>query len=142
MLANNPYTLQQWALCQSTYGDFTNAFKNIDKALGMRPSNFSFKNSQAIITFQANTNKHSLEALNYMKKAMEILRECYNANKRKLYYAQKFAEFSLDLHYKYSCDDYLLDAQKWLFEMSSPDVVDSPKTKELKKNLSKILSKI
>ena len=73
----NPYTLQQKALCQSLFGDYKNAFQSIDKALSIMPNNFSFRNSQAIIMFEANKSTISAESVSYMKKAMEILKQCY-----------------------------------------------------------------
>ena len=113
----SPYTLQQLALCESLYGDHENAFRNIDKALSILPNNFSFKNSQAIIMFEANKDYGTVTAFDYMKKAMEILEQCYKDDKRKIYHAQKFAEFSMVLARDFDCCDYLKIAREWLKEI-------------------------
>ena len=139
---SSPYTLQQWALCQSAFGDYTNAFINIDKALNAMSHNFSFKNSQAIILFESSKQIYSDASFENMKKAMSILHNCYMDDKRKLYHAQKYGEFSLYLYSKYDCKDYLETALKWLNEMSSPDLPDSIKTKRLKERLINIISRL
>ena len=135
----NPYTLQQLSLCQSLFGDHDNAFINIDKALSIKPWNFSFKNSQAIIMFEANYRTHNPRAIDFMKKAMGILEECYLNDKRKLYHAQKYAEFSIIMAKKYDCNDYLERAREWLVQMTD-DTPDSSKTKRLKEQLASLLS--
>ena len=138
----NPYTLQQLALCQSLFGDYNNAFNNIDKALSIKPWNFSFKNSQAIIMFEANHRVHDPRAIDFMKKAIGILEECYLNDKRKLYHAQKYAEFSVILAKEYCCNDYLEMARDWLELMMGDDIPVSPKTKTLKEQLANLLSSL
>lgn len=75
---NNPYTLQQLALCLGLFGDYENAFIEINKAMNLKPSNFSFKNSQAILMFECNNKNHREGSLEYMAKAMKILEQCYS----------------------------------------------------------------
>lgn len=136
----NPYTLQQLALCQSLFADYDGAFVNIDRALSAKPDNFSFKNSQAIIMFEANHNNRVPGSIDYLKKSMVILEECYANDKRKLYHAQKYAEFAIILSREYDCNDYLEKAVDWLMQMTRDDVPDSLKTKRLKEKLSGLLS--
>lgn len=138
----NPYTLQQKALCQSLFGDYKNAFQSIDKALSIMPNNFSFRNSQAIIMFEANKSTISAESVSYMKKAMEILKQCYIDDKRKTYHAQKFAEFAIILHSDYDCDEYLENAQQWLDEIVSEDGFVSIKTQKLREQIASALSAV
>ena len=138
----NPYTLQQKALCQSLFGDYKNAFQSIDKALSIMPNNFSFRNSQAIIMFEANKSTISAESVSYMKKAMEILKQCYIDDKRKTYHAQKFAEFAIILHSDYDCDEYLENAQQWLDEIVSEDGFVSRKTQKLREQIASALSAV
>ena len=138
----NPYTLQQMALCQSLFGDHKNAFQSIDKALSIMPRNFSFRNSQAIIMFEANKSTPSLESVSYMKKAMEILKQCYEDDKRKIYHAQKFAEFALVLHSDYDCNEFLEDAGQWLSEIVAEDQFISRRTQKLREQISSALSTV
>lgn len=139
---HNPYILQQKALCQSLFGYHANAFSNIDKALNLWPNNFSFKNSQAIILFESNHSNHCDDSIEYMKQAMTILDQCYNNDKRKLYHAQKYAEFSLILSNDYKVDDYLKTAINWLNEMTGNDNSDSRRTRKLKEELSNKLATV
>ena len=53
------YTLQQRALYKSHRRDFKGAFEDIDKAISINGSNFSIKNSHAIILFEANKDKRT-----------------------------------------------------------------------------------
>lgn len=138
----NPYTLQQMALCQSSFGDYQNAFASIDLAVSERPGNFSFKNSQAIILFESNHKNHVPESVKYMKQAMQILEQCYEDDKRKLYHAQKYSEFALILSDQYEIDDYLEMALKWLVEMTENDQSESPRSRRLKEKLRNRLSRI
>lgn len=139
---DNPYTLQQMALCQGLFGDYENAFKNIDRALALKPNNFSFKNSQAIILFEANHCNRAPNSVSYMKQALSILESCYENDKRKLYHAQKYAEFSIVMAEEFGIYDYLEKANDWLFQMTEDSVSDSYKTKSLKEKLSTLLTKL
>ena len=110
------------------------------KQFPKKPANFSFKNSQAIIMFESNKETASPDAIYYMHKAMGILKSCYLDDKRKLYHAQKFAEFSLYFYTKYKCTDYLLEAKNWLNEVSMTSDYTSRHTGKLIEQLTSILS--
>ncbi len=139
---DNPFTLQQKALCQALFGHYQEAFANIDMALSRLPENFSFKNSQAIILFEANHKNHVAGSIGYMNQAMQILEKCYSNDKRKLYHAQKFAEFAIILCDEYAITDYLEKAQAWLQEMIEAGGNEaSPRTKTLVSRLSQHLSR-
>lgn len=138
----NPYTLQQKALCRGLFGDYLNAFIDIDKALSCKPNNFSFKNSQAILLFESNCANHDANSIDSMKQAMKVLEQCYHNDKRKIYHAQKFAEFAITMHNSYGCSDYLKKAQDWLIEMTQERVIESKNTVKLKEELANILSKM
>ena len=138
----SPYTLQQLALCLSNYGNYNDAFIQIDKAMSEMPHNFSFKNSQAIIMFEANKALYSDEAIEHMRIAMETLRQCYTNDKRKIYHAQKFSEFAIYFYDHLKCIDYLEDAWNWLVEMTSQEENTSRYTNRLKAKLSAIRAKL
>lgn len=138
---DSPYTLQQLALCLVYFRDYKEAFIQIDKAISRMPNNFSFKNSQAIILFESNKKIGSSEAVEYMRQAMDKLRSCYIDDKRKIYHAQKFAEFAIYFYEELNCTDYLQDAWDWLVEMTEPDSNVTRKTKRLKTKISNIRAK-
>lgn len=134
------FILQQQALCQARFGDFDNAFYNIDRALCMLPNNFSIKNSQAIIWFQKNIAINTPESIEYLHKAMGILNECFENDNRKLFHAQKFAEFAIDLYKKYDIADYIEMANRWMQDMTSDDEYESPKSRRLRKETERIMN--
>ena len=136
----SPYTLQQWALCLTAFKDYKEAFIKIDKAISENPCNFSFKNSQAIIMFESNKVIGNADAIDYMHKAMEILKQCYLDDKRKLYHAQKFAEFAIFFYTQYHYSDYLNDSKNWLLEVSESNEYTSNRTKKLIDKITTILS--
>lgn len=128
----NCYTLQQWALCKMKYKYFKEAFADIDKALSLAPKNFSIQNSQAIILFEANKYEKSDVAFNSLREAMSILIDCFHNDKRKIYHAQKFAEFAIFLYKYHHCDDYIDDAKKWINEIINEQGENvSKKTRDL-----------
>jgi tetratricopeptide (TPR) repeat protein len=137
----NPYILQQLALCRGLFGDYANAFADIDKAVNSKPYNFSFKNSQAILLFESNHHSYADGSVSYMVQAMSMLEECYNNDKRKLYHAQKYAEFAIIMFENYGNDNYLSKAQVWLLEMIDSGASESYKTKNLLEKITNILSK-
>ena len=108
------YTLQQWALYKAYLGDYAGAFADIDRAISINKYNFSVKNSRAIILFEANKNKKSKLAEDGLTEAMTILQECYYSDKRKVYHAQKYAEFALYLSENWDNHEYLPQAAEWL----------------------------
>lgn len=86
-----------------------------------------------------NIDWSSETALNSLKEAMSILRDCYNNDKRKIYHSQKFAEFAIILQEKHNCKDFIEDAKKWILETIQEQGENiSKKTKELKARLDKI----
>ena len=137
---DNPYILQQYALCLSSFHDYKKAFGYIDQVISEYPSNFSFKNSQAIILFEANKEYKSKESLSYLRQAMETLKQCYLDDKRKLYHAQKFTEFALYLSKYYYCDDYIDEAWRWINEVSTDEDSQSHLTKRLKMQLANVMA--
>ncbi|HIS36239.1 TPA: SIR2 family protein [Candidatus Scatousia excrementigallinarum] len=136
---HNAYTLQQWALCLMEFKDYQEAFLKIDKAIGMKPNNFSFKNSQAIIMFESNKEIETQEAMDSMRKAMETLRLCYTNDNRKVYHAQKFGEFAIFLYKNHHIKDYIEEAYGWLNEIMKEDIIVKPYTIKLVNELNSIL---
>lgn len=115
---NNPYTLQQWALCSAYQKNFKEAFALIDKAQQKKPNNFSMKNTGAIILFEANRGDKSDIGRAKRIEAISILEECYSNDKRKTYHANKFAEFVIDVANTDGNYDYVDKAVKWLDEIT------------------------
>lgn len=128
---NSEYTLQQQALYKAYQGDFAGAFADIDKALNRNRANFSIKNSHAIILFEANKGKRTPIAEEGMSKAMETLETCFNSDKRKVYHAQKFAEFAIYLSKEWGKGDYLDTAKTWLEQIVHTGESQSRYTKGL-----------
>ena len=139
---SSSYTLQQWALYKAYCKDFIGAFDDIDKAISMNHNNFSIKNSRAIILFEANKGKSSPSALNGMKEAMCTLHDCFNSDKRKIYHAQKYAEFALYLACEQSDSQYLEQAKDWLETIISTGESTARKTKVLLRDIKNKLSNI
>lgn len=134
---NDPsaYTLQQWALYKAKTKRFSEAFSDIDRAIHLQPNNFSVKNARAIILFEANIDKTTIEAKSALMEAMKILDECYNSDKRKIYHAQKYAEFALIFLEKYKEKIYIEQAFSWLEELIKNDESMSKKTLKLYEQL-------
>lgn len=132
---SSAYTLQQWALYKAKNRRFSEAFVDIDKAVNMQPNNFSIKNARAIILFEANKDKYTEEAIKSLHDAMEILEECYRSDKRKVYHAQKYAEFAIYIWDRYTDNNYLYQAYKWIRELIDKEDSKSYKTKNLFRKL-------
>lgn len=90
--------------------------------------------------FESNKEIGNTDAIDYMHKAMEILKQCYLDDKRKLYHAQKFAEFAIFFYKQYHYSDYLKDSKKWLLEVSESNEYTSSRTKKLIDKITTILS--
>ena len=135
---DSAYTLQQWALYKAKNKRFTEAFADIDKAIHMQLQNFSIKNARAIILFEANKDKHTESARNSLDEAMRILEECYESDKRKVYHAQKYAEFAIKIFNEYNNDSYLDKATEWIHELIVSEESRSFKTKQLYRKLRDI----
>lgn len=135
------YTLQQWALYKAYLGDFAGAFADIDKAVNKSSNNFSIKNSRAIILFEANKKQKTAKAEEGMQEAMQILQQCFSSDKRKVYHAQKYAEFSLFLAKEWGNPYYLTQAKEWLKSIVDRKESTSVRTTTLLKEVSSELVK-
>lgn len=62
---------------------------------------------------------------------MSTLQECFHSDKRKVYHAQKFADFALYLAKEWGKKDYLEDAQTWLEQIVTSEESQSVRTKNL-----------
>lgn len=136
------YTLQQRALYKSHRGDFKGAFEDIDKAISINGSNFSIKNSHAIILFEANKDRRTSISEESIAEAMDTLRKCFSSDKRKVYHAQKFAEFAVYLAKNWRDSSYLEEAEKWLVQLIRTQESTSSFTKYLLRQVENELSKI
>lgn len=137
---NDPsaYTLQQWALYKAKTKRFPEAFSDIDQALHMQPNNFSIKNARAIILFEANKNKRTDEARKSLEEAMTILADCYQSDKRKVYHAQKYAEFAIIFWVEYANNQFIEQAFMWLKGLIDKEESMSRKTNMLYEKLKSI----
>ena len=137
LFKNDPsaYTLQQWALYKAKIKRFPEVFSDIDEAIHLQPNNFSIKNARAIILFEANRDKTTMEAKSALMEAMGILDECYNSDKCKIYHAQKYAEFALAFLEKYEERIYIEQAFSWLEELIKKEESMSKKTIDLYEQL-------
>lgn len=139
---NNAYTLQQWALYKSKNKDYKGAFGSIDEALTMAPNNFSIQNTHAIILFEANKNLDTIDAHNELNRAMDILSKCYKSDKRKIYHAQKYAEFAIYLANHYTNYKYIEPAIGWIDNIIKKDDSKTSWTLSLQSKLKQIKSNI
>lgn len=138
---NNPYILQQMALFLGKLNKYEEAFSYINKARGELPNNFSVKNSEAILLFEANKRKKTDLALSKMDEAMSILEDCYTNDKRKVYHAQKYADFALILHKEFKVSKYIEKSISWIKEIMDKKDSLSRKTHTLMHDLSFIVRK-
>ena len=136
----NPYTLQQWALCRAYLKQFKEAFADIDKALRQKPNNFSIKNTSAIILFEANRYENNLTGQQKRNEAMQILEQCYHNDQRKSYHANRFAEFAIDIFEMDGDNQYIKKARLWLDEIMKKGDVMSRYTKQYDKRLTQIIN--
>lgn len=137
----NPFVLQQWALYYSRCKDYKSAFGCIDRAIQAVPNNFSMQNSKAIILFEANRYSKTDIVLRQQRESMDILKKCYLSDKKKLYHAQKYADFAIFLAAEKGVYDYTNQAFEWLTEASANTIVSS-KTKTLLHDLADILEEV
>ncbi|GHU51784.1 hypothetical protein FACS189496_0780 [Bacilli bacterium] len=134
---SSPYTLQQWALYRAKLKDFKQAFIYIERAMSEKPTNFSMQNSRAVILFEANRSLNTALALKQKKEAMDILSYCYNNDKRKIYHAQIFSEFAINLYDEYSDREYLEKAYMWINEIIDNQELYSRKTRKIRDELQR-----
>jgi tetratricopeptide (TPR) repeat protein len=135
---DSAYTLQQRAICKLMLNDIPSAFADIDKAISLQKNNFSIKNTRAIILFEANKDIKSSAAKERLMEAMEILNECYRSDKRKVYHAEKFAEYAIFIFEHYDDNQYIAQAKTWLNNIIKTGDFTSHRTKYLIRELSKI----
>ncbi len=116
----SPFLLQQGALYLSYKHRFTEAFSWIDQAVTETAGRvFSIRNSHAIILFKANIGASSNDdtVVRTLRQSMEILRTCYDNDKRKTYHAMIFADQALRYWNVYGdgvAKNYLTTAEEWL----------------------------
>jgi len=115
----SPFLLQQGALYISRKRQFKEAFQWIDKAITVAPRVFSIRNSHAIILFNANIVQDFTDAnvKNTLQQSMEILKDCYNKDRRRTYHALTFSNQSIqywDAYADKQALDYLKTAVAWL----------------------------
>lgn len=133
------YTLQQWALYKAYLGDYSGAFSDIDKAINISQNNFSIRNSRAIILFEANKTQKTKIAQERICEAMDILQQCFTSDKRKVYHAQKYAEYALFLAKEQNNTDYIKQAKDWLESIIKTKESTSIRTKQLLKEVKEIV---
>lgn len=115
----SPYTLQQEALYLSYRGQHLAAFSIIDRAIAStRATNWTIKNSHAIILFRANISfSTSIDARKTLDQSMEILSQCYRSDRRKIFHVLTFADHALKYWNAYrdkKAKEYLDQARIWL----------------------------
>ena len=133
------YSLQQRALYHAYLGDYSEAFADIDRAINQNQNNFSIKNSRAIILFEANKGKQSEIAEAGMSEAMATLRKCYHNDKRKVYHAQKYAEFAVFLAKEWDNHIYLPQAKTWLEDIIASGESTTYRTRTLLKDVNSLM---
>jgi hypothetical protein len=118
---DSPYLKQQCALYLLHKKRFKESFSWIDRALMQSDFNIpSIRNSHAIILFRANIDRpHDHSGHISLTKSMDILKECYDSDKRKTYHALVYSDHAIQ-YAKYFDDnlsrEYLINAKKWLSE--------------------------
>ena len=114
----NPYLWQQGALYLADKNQYNEAFIWIEHAKNMSSNRItSIRNSHAIILFQANIYKEGQEVKETLDRSMEILRNCFNEDKRKLYHAKIYCTQARDYYDRYADEraiQYLAQAKIWL----------------------------
>lgn len=135
----NPYVLQQGALYLSDHRQYQVAFTWIDRAINMTNNKyFSIRNSHAIILFNANYDVDTLGSIMQLDASMDILKKCFNDDKRRVFHAITFAKQAIKYYKKYPTSDktleYLKLAKSWL----DSEYIDKPWHHEIKDLLNRI----
>ena len=92
--------------------------------------------------FEANKDKRTSISEESIAEAMDTLRKCFSSDKRKVYHAQKFAEFAVYLAKSWRDSSYLEEAEKWLVQLISTQESTTSFTKYLFRQVQSELSKI
>lgn len=125
---SNPYLLQQKALLLSGRKRYGDSFVAIDQALAMsRKKNWRITATHAELLFDANIalSAESADARKQVDKAMALLRECYESDRRRSLHAFSYARRALKYFAQFGdavSRSYLEQAQQWLLvvERSEP----------------------
>ena len=120
----SPYLKQQFALYLSKQNNFNDAFFWIQKAISTSFVNdFSLQNTLAVIMFNANfeASKNNEEAREELLKSLEILKRCYESDRRKAYHIYIFSEQLISYIKVHGIKEkeilnMLDDSEKWLLE--------------------------
>ncbi len=133
------YLYQQAALYLNRKKRYTEAFQMIDRAItesGRRI--WTINNSQAVILFQANISYASnSNAVHELHRSMQILTDCYKADRRKPYHAITYAEQALQYAEIMSdtyVREYLDTSLQWL--------IDVQRTESSNRKIAHLISKI
>jgi len=116
----SPYLRQQGALYCLKRNDVTTAFHWIDDARAKTGDrNPTIRNTYAVILFQANVGRSIDGTVTAtLQESMEILKDCYRYDKRKVYHAKVFTDQALAYVNKFGSTkeaiDYLELAREWL----------------------------
>ena len=119
---SSAFICQQAALYLSRKHRYKEAFKWIEDAK-RRHNSFSIENTHAIIMF--NANLHQAESgdtsiLPLLYESMDILKKCFEADRRKGFHAKIFADQAIKIYEFYgfeSAEKYLIIAFDWLDEV-------------------------
>ncbi|KJS11160.1 MAG: hypothetical protein VR67_15595 [Peptococcaceae bacterium BRH_c8a] len=127
IIDESEFLYQQAAIYFNRKKKYSLAFEWIDKAKNNSPFNsFSIRNTHAIILFNANFEIEDKDGsvLQLLCESLNILKECYNNDKRKGFHAKIFADLSLKLYSVYPevAYEYIELAYNWLSnEKGNPD---------------------
>jgi hypothetical protein len=136
------FLYQQAALFAKYKRKYKDAFFYIDKAINMAPySIFSIKNTHAQIIFAANINlEDSSIVRDTLDKSMDILKECYEKDDRRLVHSLIFSDQSIKYFEKYGDErskEFIKLAKQWVSE----EINSNPWNRDLKsraKDLNKV----
>ncbi len=140
----SPYLRQQGALYCSKRGDWVTAFNWIDEALTQtRDRNPTIRNTYAVILFQSNINKPFDKTVAVtLRESMEILKDCYTSDKRKVYHAKVFAEQAIKYADKLGSTqdskEYLTLSLHWL----DGELADRPGDKSMTSRRRSVVHKL
>jgi hypothetical protein len=123
----SPYVLQQKALFLADRREYSDAFREIDRALAdTRGRNWTIQNSHAQILFRANIGKVNEypEVRGTLDRSLQILQRCYSSDRRKGFHALTYADFARRYWRTYrdaTAREYLERARLWLQEVQTQE---------------------